>query len=147
MGIRESEATMSFAADGEHAKRLTPTVFLRASGRETGGRFELFEVRGTFAPPPHVHRALDELFYVIDGAIELLLGDDRMHAQPGSLIYASRGTRHGVTAGPDGHLLVLVTPPGLEGFFEEFGAGLAAGMSPPEIIHALGGKYDNEVVP
>jgi quercetin dioxygenase-like cupin family protein len=147
MSIRGSEATMSFAGDGGDAKRLTPTVFLRASGRQTGDRFELFEVRGTFAPPPHVHRGLDELFYVIDGAIELLLADDRIDARAGSLIYASRGTRHGVTAGPDGHLLVLVTPPGLAGFFEEFGAGLAAGMSPPEIVHALGGKYDNEVVP
>lgn len=143
MGDHQGTAFASGAGDGRH---LTPNVVLRASGNQTGGLFELFEVAGPFAPPPHIHREREELFYVMEGRFEVILGDDRLQVQAGSLVLAPRGTPHGLNAGPDARLLIFVAPAGLEGFFEEFGKGLAAGKTPPEIIPLIAGKYDSETV-
>ena len=52
-------------------------VTLKATGEETGGSVGVFE--GTtpagFGPPRHIHYTCDEMFYVLAGKFEFLLGD------------------------------------------------------------------------
>jgi mannose-6-phosphate isomerase-like protein (cupin superfamily) len=146
MNVMGPQGAFAFVGGAGDGKRLTPSVALRASSEQTGGLFELFEVTGPFAPPPHVHRDREELSYVVQGRFQFVLGDDRLRVQAGSVVLASRGTPHGLTAGPDARLLVFVAPAGLEAFFEEFGKGLAAGKTPQEIIPLIARKYDSEPV-
>lgn len=122
---------------------------VRANAEDTGGAFEVYEVgvpdprAGLGAgPPPHVHREHEETFYVLEGEFEFFLGDDRTVAPTGTLIVVPRGTRHNFRGTPGSRLLVVATPGGLAGFFQELAAGHAAGRSDAEVRAALAGKYD-----
>jgi mannose-6-phosphate isomerase-like protein (cupin superfamily) len=75
-----------------------------------------------FAPPPHVHHGVDEIFYVIDGRLEGFCGDDRWSAGPGSLVFLPRDVPHGfeVVDERPARTLVIAAPGG----FDEFVAAL-----------------------
>lgn len=121
---------------------------LRISGQQTGDAFEILELGGPEGdgPPPHIHVDRNELFYVLQGTVEFTVGHQTIAAEAGSLIFVPRNTRHGFKLGPETKLLGLVAPAGLEGFFRELGAGMAAGKSHMEIREGLEPKYDQHPV-
>jgi quercetin dioxygenase-like cupin family protein len=120
-------------------------VLLRISAQQTDDAFEIIELAGPEGegPPPHIHLDRHELFYVLQGTVEFIVGQDTIAAEAGSLVFVPRNTRHGFKFGPDCKVLGLVAPAGLEGFFRELGAGMAAGKSQTEIRDALEGRYDS----
>jgi len=114
-----------------------------ASGGQTGGAFEVFELVDPATPPPHVHRQREEAFYVIEGRFTFVLGHDTIDAPAGSFVFVPRGTRHGFTTLPGSKGLLIVSPAGLEGFFEELSRGLTEGRPPAELRAALAEGYDS----
>jgi len=65
-------------------------------------RFELpqlslveIEFEGSFSVDPHTHDDHVDSFYVADGAVEFLRGDDTVALGPGEFVSAPLGTRHG----------------------------------------------------
>jgi len=116
---------------------------LRASAAQTGGAFEVIEYTGPAIPPPHVHKEHDEVFLILTGTFRFLLGQDRVEAPQGAIVVVPRGSRHGFSIEPGSTAILLTVPAGLEGFFKELGAGLAAGTSSDEIRASLAGKYDS----
>jgi len=125
-------------------------VTIRAAAAETGGAFDVFEmgipagaVRDVEVVSPQVHREHEEAFYVLEGELTFLLGDDRAVAPKGTLVVVPRGTRHGFSGKAGSRFLVVAIPGGFAGFFEELGAGLAAGRTDADMRAALAGKYDS----
>jgi quercetin dioxygenase-like cupin family protein len=120
-------------------------IVVRARAEETGGAFEVYEVSlsGVAGPPPTTHREHEEIFYVLEGAFEFFLGDDRAAAPTGTLIVVPRGTRVHFRGRPGSRLLVFAIPGGMAGFFQEFGTGREAGRADAEIRAALAEKYDS----
>src|SRR5215218_5033368 len=55
--------------------------------------FEL-EVPPESAVGPHLHRSQDETHYVLEGQFELLLGERKVSAAVGSMVYVPRTTVH-----------------------------------------------------
>lgn len=128
--------------DGE---TLIPSrALLRISSNQTAGAFEVLEIAGPEGdgPPPHVHHERHELFYVLQGTVEFTLGQEQVAAEAGSLVFVPRRTRHAFKLGRDAKLLGWVAPAGLEGFFRELGAGMAAGKSHQDFRRTLEAKYD-----
>jgi uncharacterized cupin superfamily protein len=76
----------------------------RAAGSRTTG-LRLNEVDpGKLGTPPHCHSAEEELFVVLQGSGELLLGDARHPVRRGHVVARPPGTgiAHAFQAGPDG---------------------------------------------
>lgn len=126
---------------GEHVTTL-------ATAAQTGGQFTVADIVTAPAggPPPHAHTREDELFYVIDGRHEVLLGERIDIAGPGDLVCVPRGTRHRYTNTGDtaGRLLSVHTPGGFEAFFDEVGVDAATHVTAPQLppppaeaLHAL----------
>jgi quercetin dioxygenase-like cupin family protein len=100
---------------------------LKVSGSDTNGGLAIFEQtslsqgRGT---PLHVHAAQDEVFYVIEGAYEFLVGKERISLAVGESIFLPREVPHAWTqASPKGKMLVTLQPAGkLENFFMQMAA-------------------------
>ena len=106
----------SFWGPGDRYTFLVP-------GEETGGAYFAMEA---FVPPgggpgPHIHTREDETFYVLEGEIEFLFGDELVAAGPGDYVNIPRGAVHRFrNIGTETARLVLTfTPAGIEGFFEE----------------------------
>src|SRR5579871_2674472 len=85
-------------AAGEGVRNRVMGVDVREilSAADTAGEFYLAEniVSSGGGPPPHVHSREDELFYVLEGTLDILLGDRTYQATAGSLAYLPRGVAH-----------------------------------------------------
>lgn len=119
---------------------------LKVSSAQTAGAFEVIELVGPVAPPPHVHRDRDECFCIMEGTFTFLLGTEQVEAPANSVVFVPRGTPHGFKPAEGARAYLFIVPAGLEGFFRELGEGLVAGRSSAELRAVLAGKYDSEPV-
>jgi uncharacterized cupin superfamily protein len=55
--------------------------------------FETHDPPGTFVPP-HIHADQDEFIYLLEGVLDLRLGDGTAQARPGDLVRMPRGIAH-----------------------------------------------------
>lgn len=125
-----------------------------ATRLETGGQFTIVEVgiapHGD-GPPPHAHVEMDELFYVIEGQVAFVIGDQTQIASPGDAVFIPHGTRHTFANVGDtpARLIDIHTPGGFEDFFEEFGVDALRNPvapplpepPPPHVMAALFAKH------
>jgi quercetin dioxygenase-like cupin family protein len=83
--------------------------------------FALTEVSADpgYTSPFHRHQRDDEAIYVLDGTVQLYVGDEQYAAGPGSFTFMPRGVPHGytVTSSDVARLHILMSPPGFERFF------------------------------
>ena len=137
------------------ARRDQPIDFGRpgwtmlVSGAAANGALELFEERRDTigGPPPHVHRDREEAFYVLEGRYIFVRGHDEVALTAGESIVIPRGTRHHFrTLTAPARTLILIVPSGLEGFFRDMGAEIAAGRTPLQAMTALSERYDSHPV-
>ena len=65
-------------------------------GEQTDGRYSLMEqlMPQDVGPAPHVHPFNDEGFYVIDGSMDMTVGDSSISANPGTSVWIPRRTVH-----------------------------------------------------
>jgi quercetin dioxygenase-like cupin family protein len=67
-----------------------------ADSKDTGGRFSMmYELlpKGS-GPGPHKHTWSDETFYILDGEIAVLVGDEIKIGRTGDFLMVPRNTRH-----------------------------------------------------
>ncbi|MEV6523213.1 cupin domain-containing protein [Longispora sp. NPDC051575] len=67
---------------------------------------------GNVGAPPHRHTASGELFFVIDGALDMLVDDEVHTLHAGDTMFVPPGTTHAFapTTGHDADFLVVITP-------------------------------------
>ena len=93
------------------------------------------EVPPEGAAPPHLHRSQDETHYILEGQFEFVLGERKVNAGVGSVVYVPRTTVHAFTntGTQKGKILFIETPAGpLERWLEEVGVPVSDPSSPPE---------------
>jgi quercetin dioxygenase-like cupin family protein len=112
-----------------------------ATAEETRGQFALLEAtarRGN-VPPRHVHHREEETFYVLEGEMNVTVGDRTFKATPGTLVYLPRDVAHSFAIESEQlRTLILLTPAGLEDFFKEFSVPAPAMTLPPADEPAYG---------
>jgi quercetin dioxygenase-like cupin family protein len=99
-------------------------VRFMVSGAQTDGRFALVEhpIRPkALAAPLHTHADEDEISYVLEGEVGMQIGDRVLRAGPGTLVFKPRGVPHAFWNPGDApaRMLELISPAGLERYFEE----------------------------
>jgi mannose-6-phosphate isomerase-like protein (cupin superfamily) len=104
----------------------TQLVF-KARGERAGAAFALAELTAEphwAGPVPHVHRRHEELWYVLEGEFEFLLGEERVHAGPGTFVRVPPGLVHAPSnaLGSRSRLIMTLSPPDFEGYFHETAA-------------------------
>jgi quercetin dioxygenase-like cupin family protein len=106
-----------------------------ATGEDTHGQFALIEAVGRRGnvPPPHIHHREDEIFYILEGEIVFSVSGRTIKGTPGTMIFLPRDVRHEFTIESEQYrMLMLITPPGFEGWFREFSVPAPAMTLPPE---------------
>ena len=101
-----------------------------ATGEETDGKYAMFDalVPPGGGPPPHVHTREEESFYILEGEITFLIGDQRVVATAGMFANVSTGCLHAFKNESDkpARMIITVAPSGLEKMFMEVGHPVAA---------------------
>jgi quercetin dioxygenase-like cupin family protein len=82
--------------EGGAAEHADDDRSLQPAG-DTGGRVSVVEhpIDPGILVPPHIHSREDQISYVIDGEVEMLVGDDVLHCAAGAYVFKPRGVRHG----------------------------------------------------
>lgn len=104
-----------------------------AESKDTGGSFVLVETRSKpgSEPPPHLHTREDELFYVLEGELDVYVGEEAFNLKAGECVFLPRLKAHAfIVRSPEIHLLALFTPGGLEEAFRRL-ASPARHLAPP----------------
>jgi quercetin dioxygenase-like cupin family protein len=127
------------------------SVTIKATAEDTGGSFYLGEVLiqpGFAGPPPHVHERLHDMFYVLEGALTLRLGDETLELVPGSFACVPPGTVHTFSNHSEqpARFLNFNTPGGWENYMRDLAGALAAGRPTPEEIGKIASRYDFRAV-
>jgi mannose-6-phosphate isomerase-like protein (cupin superfamily) len=72
----ERGATQVASGEGKTLWVLGDLYEFKATGEDTGGTFALWETPtppGNPGPPPHIHHNDDEVFYLLEGKLELMV--------------------------------------------------------------------------
>ena len=98
------------------------TVTEHLGGDHTGGALALLEFRvqpGYPVPPAHLHEREDETTYVIEGALEVTVGDEVTVLRAGESIFKPRNVPHAFAIADErpARFLETITPAGFEGYF------------------------------
>ena len=107
---------------------------VRLSGEQTGGAFSLADnlARRGNASPVHLHDQEDETFFVLDGELQVFVGEDDYTAGPGTVAVLPRRLRHAyVVTSATARFLVLHAPAGFEQFAAEVGQPARTLTLPP----------------
>jgi quercetin dioxygenase-like cupin family protein len=125
--ISENEGKMLWVAD--------ELMTFKASSEDTGGAYSLTDsvVPPLGGVPPHIHHREDEAFWVLDGELEVLVGENTFRAGAGSYVHLPKGIPHTYknVSTKAARFLTLMVPGGLEKFFEEVGKPGTDLSSPP----------------
>lgn len=114
--------------------------------RETGGALFLIEhsdLKPGGGPPLHVHLNQEEWFYVVQGAVTLQVGEQRLTLQPGESVLAPRRVAHTFSAVAPSRMLIAFCPAGK---MEQYLRDTEAMKSPPPDIAAYFRRYEMEYV-
>jgi quercetin dioxygenase-like cupin family protein len=99
-----------------------------------------------FATGRHVHRVQEETFYLLEGECEWHVGDRTIRATPGTYLFIPPGMPHNITNVSErpARVLMTVSPPGHEHYFEELAKLAAQGAPDPKALADLRNRYDTD---
>ena len=129
-GVTLAGQPLVFLVTGENTKHTSMFHWTVASGFSTG---------------LHVHDVQEETFYVLEGECEWQIGEERVRATPGTYVFIPPGVPHSIgnASGSPARMLMTVSPPGHEHYFEELAKLVGTGSSPdPKHIAELRSRYD-----
>jgi mannose-6-phosphate isomerase-like protein (cupin superfamily) len=123
------------------------------TGRDTGGAYCLLEV--SLAPgmgvPRHMHMREDEVYFILSGELEVIVGERTFVLRPGDTLMAPRDIPHELRNSGDttNQFLLVFSPPGFEGFMMATAVpapdNAAAPTEPPQMavrnVHDLAASY------
>jgi mannose-6-phosphate isomerase-like protein (cupin superfamily) len=133
----------------------SPTVAAPVAGREMGSPKDAFVVaewRDAGGPPGppryiaplHVHHRDDEAWYVLEGTLRVLVGDQEVEARVGSGVFVPRGTKHtywNPSPEPVRYLLIMTS-----NIFRLIQEIHAMQEKAPATLSAVFRKYDSELL-
>ena len=142
---RHQEPVVVLPNSGEQLDIAGSQAFHKIKSSNTQGVFSVVE----FVTPPgkgvalHVHEREDELVYLLEGEIEVTLGNQKMKAVPGVMALLPRGIPHGFTnlGNKPSRLLDTILPGQFDNYFVELSALYAAGDTSEEQVDGLSRKY------
>jgi mannose-6-phosphate isomerase-like protein (cupin superfamily) len=128
------------------------SIVAKAWGTRSPGDHDLIELGlppGKDGPKPHVHRKHEELFYVVEGQLAFLVGNQQfLELGPGSFVHVPPGVVHDFrnSGAVRSRFLLVTSPAGFDRYFEEMGALYSEGKFSDATLGELRLKYDtNEV--
>ncbi len=116
----------------------SPAIRVIAGGRAAGLDYSVIELRlrGGHDLPPHALSREDCLMLVLDGELEVKLGDQLRTLKAGEVLQLPRTLPRRVTVATSAHILLVAVPAGIEELADAIGD---ASMHPDDTAALLAG--------
>lgn len=107
---------------GEQIGALGLGISAKTDGSHTRGAYSMFEYAvpaGVNGPPPHVHHREDESFLLLDGHLEVTVGETTYEMTHGDYLLLPRDVMHTFRnpSGNEARVISVVSPAGLENYY------------------------------
>jgi quercetin dioxygenase-like cupin family protein len=93
------------------------------TGAQNNGAYFIMEgiIPPAGGPPLHIHHREEESLYLLEGTLEITLGEKKVKAATGDFVQIPRGLIHRFqnTGSATARLLLFFSPAGMERYFEE----------------------------
>ena len=112
-------------------------VTVKAGGAETGHAFAQLETDDPYGsgPPMHLHHNEDETFYILEGEVTILVGDERIDLDAGDFCFGPRGVPHTyIVRSEHARMLVTLSPSGIEELFVSLGVPVTGAEPPTDAV-------------
>lgn len=126
---------------GEDAQVGPLRFAIKAGAQQTNGAYSFVEADGPSFATPHVHHDREEAFFVVEGSVAFLAGDERLEAQPGAFLLVPRETMHAFRSNGDARLIIIHSPAGFEDFFRKTAEAVAEGGFDIEFRNKLADEF------
>jgi mannose-6-phosphate isomerase-like protein (cupin superfamily) len=136
--------------EGEQVFDGSATFTRKLSASQTGGRFSCIETvieNGFMIGPPHLHHQLDEVMYVIEGTITMMVGEEVVEVHEGDWHLRPKKIVHTFwnTCGKRARTIDLFVPGGFEDYLFRLSAVYKKnGKIETSEVQKFIGKYDIE---
>lgn len=126
-------------------------ITLLADASETSGSLtsnRSFFPEGGEGAPPHYHSRASELFFMLDGALQVLLGEQVMTMNRGDFLVVPPGVTHAFAPAPNAaaDVLFVYTPGTPRNDYYRLLEQVYSGTGDPEEIKATQERFDNHYV-
>jgi mannose-6-phosphate isomerase-like protein (cupin superfamily) len=143
-----SDVVVRGPGEGEKLAAGPSRALFKAEVTDGEGTFSLTEsaLAPAFPGPlPHRHEGMVDSFYVLEGTLTVLVGDEQHEVGPGGYAFVPPGVVH-TFSNPSGgtvRMLNLQAPGGLEQYLKELASVLKPGEQPdPAVMAELASRYD-----
>ncbi|WP_413991347.1 cupin domain-containing protein [Labrys okinawensis] len=146
-----AEANQPIDGDEEVLFLGLPT-WIKADRQRTGARLSLIEqvIPAGFESPWHIHHSEDESFYVIEGAMSVIVGDNTVSLGKGGYAFGPRGVAHGfrIEGTVPARILLITTGGDFADFIAETSVPRNAPPSPPDMekLMAAAARHHLEIL-
>ncbi len=119
-------------------------VFVKTASDSTNGQVAVVEdtLKPGFRLPPHAHKRMTEIFYILEGDVVFLFDDETVIASPGTTVNVPPHVRHEVTCDKGGKMLTVFSPGGFDQYLAELASLSEEQYADHELMKALAEKYD-----
>lgn len=146
--VLQQQPILSLPGQGDLLEIGGAKVFHRAKSDDTAGVFSVIELVSEpgEGAPVHVHEHEDELVHVLEGEIEVTLGDQKMTATAGVMALLPRGIPHGFTnvGSATSRVLDVILPGRFDHYFVEMHELYRDREPSEQELAALADKYGVE---
>ena len=134
--MAQGAAVISMPGEARTLKLAGQPLTVLVTGKDTK-HTSMFDwtLPSGFSTGLHVHRVQEETFYVLEGLCDWHIGDRHVAATVGTYVFIPPGTPHNIgnSSGKTARMIMTVSPPGHENYFEEL-AELVSRGGPPELL-------------
>ncbi|MEO3785706.1 cupin domain-containing protein [Actinocorallia sp. B10E7] len=150
-GLSESRPILVRGDEAEVLGTAPDTMALLADVSATGGFLSTSRTtlgRGKDGAAPHYHRASAEMFFVLEGRLQVLADQEVVTAHAGDMLVVPPHTAHAFAAAPDsGADVLIVMTPGVERFaYFRLLDRIRRGLADPGDVLATRERFDNHFV-
>jgi len=130
------------ADEGKTINVIGDVQTFKLTGKDTNGQFTLIEEENHpgVMIPMHVHTKEDEVFKVVEGQMELTVGEETTVLKEGDIGFGPRGVPHSwkIIGDQKAKVILSVFPSGIEFMFEELGQLPAGPPDFPKVAEICG---------
>ena len=120
---RGNEPVIVKPEEGFTASTPNNLTTIKAWSNDTNGAYGLFlvTVEPGFTASPHIHHRTNDAFYMLEGELTIYVGEQIIHATPGTFVLVPKGTVHTFanSGSSPAKSLGIFSPGGGEQFFAD----------------------------
>lgn len=119
-------------------------VYVKAPYELSEGRVTLVEdvLKPGFLLARHHHRAMVEIFFILEGTVTFVFDDETVDAEPRSTVIVPPDVWHEVSCPKGGRLLTVFTPGGFDHYLAELAAMTPEALADTVHQDRLAEQYD-----